>query len=70
MIETVINYVKFNYGRMSSPKTREDIIKTALVYRFLYEHYVRDTLPLETILYRLDKYFHQRPPTSNILRNH
>ena len=69
MIKTIVNYVNFYYGGMPPPKTplQEDEVKTALVYRFLYEHYVRDYISLETILHRLGFYDY---PTSKILRNH
>ena len=69
MIKTIVNYVNFYYGGMPPPKTplQEDEVKTALVYRFLYEHYVRDYISLETILHRLG--FNDYP-TSKILRNH
>ena len=77
MIKTIVNYVNFYYGGIASPqnppanlldKYSEDIIKTALVYRFLYEHYVRDTLPLETIIYKLD--YLPIKSNSSIIRNH
>ena len=70
MIKTIVNYVNFYYGKMSPPKTplQEDEVKTALVYRFLYEHYVRDYISLETILHRLPPF--NDPPASRILQNH
>ena len=70
MIKTIVNYVNFYYGGMPPPKTPlpEDIVKTALVYRFLYEHYVKDYISLETIIHRLD-YFPIKS-NSSIIRNH
>ena len=77
MIKTIVNYVNFYYGGIASPqnppanlldKYSEDIIKTALVYRFLYEHYVIDTLPLETIIYKLD--YLPIKSNSRVIRNH
>ena len=67
MISTIVNYVNFYYPKMTS-SLKEDEIKTALVYRFLYEHYVKDYITLETILYKLPPF--KEPPTSRILRNH
>ena len=73
MIKTIINYVNFYYGRIASPQNppanySEDIIKTALVYRFLYEHYVKDYIPLESIIYKLD--YLPIKSDSSIIRNH
>ena len=70
MIKTIVNYVKFYYGGMPPPKTplQKDEVKTALVYRFLYEHYVKDYISLDTILYKIGG-LHD-PPASTILRNH
>ena len=70
MITTIVNYVNFYYGRMAPPKTplQEYELKIALVYKFLYEHYVRDYISLETILHRLPPF--NDPPVSRILRNH
>ena len=56
-------------GGMPTPTPlQEDELKTTLVYRFLYEHYVRDYISLETILHRLPPF--NNPPVSKILRNH
>ena len=68
MIKTIVNYVNFYYPTIKNIKHTEDIIKTALVYRFLYEHYVKDYISLETIIYHLDIL----PLNSNslIIKNH
>ena len=68
MIKTIVNYVNFYYPTIKNIKHTEDIIKTALIYRFLYEHYVKDYISLETIIYRLDL----QPINSNssIIKNH
>lgn len=71
MIKTIVNYVN---REMSHPKTplltyySKDIIQTALVYRFLYEHYVRDYISLETIIHRLD--YSPIKSDSSIILNH
>ena len=72
MIKTIVKYVNFYYGGIASPQNPpagEDNIKTALVYRFLYEHYVKDYISLETILHRLNGgyAYPSKPPC---LRNH
>ena len=68
MLKTIVEYVNFYFPTIKNINRPEDIIKTALVYRFLYEHYVKDTLDLKTIIYRLDYY----PIRSNsrIIKNH
>lgn len=67
MVSTIVNYVNFHYPKITS-SLKEDEIKTALVYKFLYEHYVKDYISLDTILYRLPPF--KEPPTSRVLRNH
>ena len=68
MIKTIVNYVNFYYPTIKNIKHSEDIIKTALVYRFLYEHYVKDYITLETIIYKLD--ILPIKSDSLIIRNH
>ena len=70
MIDTIVRYVIFYYKGMPPPKTPlpEDVVKTALVYRFLYEHYVRDYISLETIIHRLD--YSPIKSNSSIIKNH
>ena len=68
MINTIVNYVNFYYPTIKNINCSEDIIKTALVYRFLYEHYVKDYITLETIIHKLD-YFPIKT-NSPIIQNH
>ena len=68
MIKTIVEYVKFYYPYVQSLNYSEDIIKMALVYRFLYEHYVKDFIPLETIIYKLD--YSSIKSNSTIIKNH
>ena len=68
MIKTIIQYVNFYYPTIRNIKCSEDIIKTALIYRFLYEHYVKDFISLETIVYKLD--YCPIKSNSSIIRNH
>ena len=68
MIRTIVNYVKFYYPTIKNINYSEDIIKTALIYRFLYEHYVKDYIPLETIIYKLD--YLPIKTDSRVIRNH
>lgn len=68
MIKTIVNYVNFYYPKIINMKYSEDIIKTALIYQFLYEHFVKDYITLETIIYKLE-YFPIKS-NSSIIRNH
>ena len=68
MIKTIVNYVNFYYPTIKNINYSEDIIKTALVYRFLYEHYVKDYITLETIIYKLD--YLPIKSNSSIILNH
>ena len=68
MIKTIVNYVNFYYPTIKNIKHTEDIIKTALIYRFLYEHYVKDYISLETILYNIN--ILPIKTNSSIIKNH
>ena len=68
MINTIVNYVNFYYKKNKNIKYSEDIIKTALIYRFLYEHYVKDYITLESIIYKLN--ISPIKSDSSIIRNH
>lgn len=73
MIKTIIEYVKFYYRKdftLNDPlfECSEDIVKTALIYRYLYEHYVMDTISLEKIIYKLD--YLPIKTNSSVIRNH
>ena len=54
MIKTIVNYVNFYYPYLKNLNYSENIIKTALIYRFLYETTFRKYLPVETIIYKLE----------------
>ena len=68
MIRTIVHYVNFYYPTIKNIRYSEDIIKTALIYRFLYEHYVKDYITLESIIYKLD--YCPIKSNSSIIRNH
>ena len=68
MIKTIVHYVNFYYPTIKNIKYSEDIIKTALIYRFLYEHYVKDFISLEKIIYKID--YCSIKSNSSIIRNH
>ena len=68
MINTIVHYVNFYYPTIKNIRYSEDIIKTALVYRFLYETTFKKYITLETIIYNLNNL----PIKSNsrVLNNH
>ena len=68
MIKTIVNYVNFYYPTIKNIKQTEDIIKSALIYRFLYEHYVKDYISLESIIYKLNTL--PIKSNSSIIKNH
>ena len=68
MIKTIVHYVNFYYPTIKNIKHTEDIIKSALIYRFLYEHYVKDYISLETIIYHIN--FLPIKTNSSIIKNH
>ena len=68
MINTIVNYVNFYYPTIKKLSYSEDIMKTALIYRFLYESTFVKYITLETIIYKLENI----PIKSNsrVLNNH
>ena len=68
MINTIVNYVNFYYPTLKDLTYSENVIKTALIYRFLYESTFRKHITIETIIYKLEN----RSIKSNnrVLNNH
>ena len=54
MINTIVHYVNFYYPLLKDLGYTENVIKTALIYRFLYETTFKKHIPLETIIYKLE----------------
>ena len=54
MINTIVHYVNFYYPTLKNLHYSENLIKTALIYRFLYETTFKSHIILETIIYRLE----------------
>ena len=50
MINTIVHYVNFYYPTLKHLTYSENLIKTALIYRFLYETTFKKHATLETIL--------------------
>ena len=54
MINTIVHYVNFYYPILKNLPYSENLIKTSLIYRFLYETTFKKTMDLETIIYKLE----------------
>ena len=54
MINTIVHYVNFYYPTLKNLPYTENVIKTALIYRFLYETTFKKHTTLETIIYKLE----------------
>ena len=68
MIRTIVHYVNFYYPTIKNSNYSENELKTALIYRFLYESTFKKYITLERIIYEI-----QGLPIntkSKILRNH
>ena len=68
MINTIVHYVNFYYPILKHLNYSENLIKTSLIYRFLYETTFKKYIDIETIIYELEN----RSIKSNnpILNNH
>ena len=68
MINTIVHYVNFYYPTLKNLNYSENLLKTALIYRFLYETTFKKHITLETIIYSLEN---RSIKSSNpILNNH
>ena len=68
MINTIVHYVNFYYPTLKHLNYSENLIKTSLIYRFLYETTFKKFIDLETIIYKLKN---RSIKSSNpILNNH
>ena len=54
MINTIIHYVNFYYLTLKHLPYSENLIKTSLIYRFLYETTFKKFIDIETIIYKLE----------------
>ena len=68
MINTIVHYVNFYYPHYKHLPYSENLIKTSLIYRYLYEVTFKKTMKIETIIYKLEnRSIKSRNP---ILNNH
>lgn len=75
MIKTIVNYVNFHYSKIHPVDYSEEAYKTALIYQFLYEHYIErySSTPkspdfFKTVLYNL--HYPDIKTNNSIIRNH
>ena len=68
MINTIIHYVNFYYPIYKHLSYSENLIKTALIFRFLYETTFKKTIDLETIIYKLE--YSTFKSNNPVLNNH
>ena len=68
MINTIVHYVNFYYPTLKNPNYSENELKSALVYRFLYENTFKKYITLERIIYEIEGL--PINTKSKILRNH
>ena len=69
MIKTIVNYVNFYYPiTKKNSDFSENTIKTALIFRYLYENTFKKNISLENIIYMLD--FIPVKTNSRVLNNH
>ena len=68
MINTIVHYVNFYYPTIRNLNFPENIIKTALIYRFLYESTFKKYITLEAIIYKMD--LQSIKTNSRVLNNH
>ena len=68
MINTIVHYVNFYYPTLKNLPYSENVIKTSLIYRFLYETTFKKYIDMETIIYKLEnRSIKSRNP---VLNNH
>ena len=68
MINTIVHYVNFYYPTLKNLTYSENVIKTALIYRFLYETTFKKHISLETIIYKLEN--KSIKSNNRVLNNH
>ena len=68
MINTIVHYVNFYYPFYKHLLYNENLIKTSLIFRYLYEVTFKKTMDIEKIIYKIED---RSIKSSNaILNNH
>ena len=68
MINTIVHYVNFYFPTLNHLNYSENLIKSALIYRFLYESTFKKHITLETIIYKLEN--RSIKSNNSVLNNH
>ena len=68
MINTIVHYVNFYYPTLKHLNYSENLIKTSLIYRFLYETTFKEFITIDTIIYKLEN--RSIKSNSRVLNNH
>ena len=70
MITTIINYVNYYFPHYKTKFYCDNVIKSCLVYKYLYEKYFSSNLDMDQIIYRLTEVRNSFKTNSVILLNH
>ena len=54
MFNTIVHYVNFYYPLYKHLPYSENLIKTSLIFRYLYEVFLKKTMDIEPIIYKLE----------------
>ena len=68
MINTIVHYVNFYYPTLKQLPYSENLIKTSLIYRFLYESIFKKFIEIEVIIYKLE--YSTIKSNNRVLNNH
>ena len=68
MLNTIVHYVNFYYPTLKQLPYSENLIKTSLIYRFLYESIFKKFIEIEVIIYKLQNRFIKS--NNRVLNNH
>ena len=68
MLNTIVHYVNFYHPTLKNLNYSENLIKTALIYRFLYETTFRKYITIDRIIYILENIPNRT--NSRVLNNH
>ena len=68
MLNTIVHYVNFYHPTLKNLNYSENLIKTALIYRFLYETTFKKYITMDTIIYNLENISNRT--NSRVLNNH
>ena len=68
MLSTIVHYVNFYYPMLKDLEYTENVIKCALIYRYLYETTFKKHITIDEIVYKLEN--RSIKSDNSILNNH